>query len=142
MRLRDWSLRILGPVPEQQGLEIGLELSIKSQRIEFEVLGLIQEFIKCCSGIGPSILKDQSLNLILWTLGSLPELHFFDAGINSRPHFHRENDSFSKLISSSLKKANWLNFKIRKFSYKSHFCNGIIHLKFRKSDVQPLKSCS
>ena len=37
------------------------------------------------SGIGPSILSDQSLNCILWTLGSLPEPHFFDAGTDPRP---------------------------------------------------------
>ena len=59
--------------------------TIKSQRKEFEVLGLIPESIKCCSGIGPSILRDQSHNSILWTLGSLPEPHFFDAGIYPRP---------------------------------------------------------
>ena len=36
-------------------------------------------------------LRDQSLNCILWTLGSLPETHFFDAGIDplmGTSHFH------------------------------------------------------
>ena len=58
---------------------------MKSQRKEFKVLGLIPEFIKCCSGIDPSILRDQSLNRIFWTLGSLAEPHFLDAGIDTRP---------------------------------------------------------
>ena len=65
--------------------KIGKFFTIKSQRKEFEVPRSIPEFIKCCSGIGPSILRDQSLNCILWTLGSLPEPHFFDAGIDPRP---------------------------------------------------------
>ena len=46
---------------------------------------LIPEFIKCCSGIDPSILRDQSLNHILWALGSFPEPHFLDAAIDPRP---------------------------------------------------------
>ena len=54
--------------------------TIKYQRKEFEVLGLIPDSIKCCSGIGPSILRDQSLNSILRTLGSLPEPNFFMLG--------------------------------------------------------------
>ena len=54
--------------------------TIKSQRKE-----LVPEFIKCCSGIDPSILRDQFLIQILWTLGSLPEPHFFHAGIDPRP---------------------------------------------------------
>ena len=48
--------------------------------IEFKVLGLIPEFIKCCSGIGPSILRDQSLKCILRTHGSLTEPHFLTLG--------------------------------------------------------------
>ena len=51
--------------------------SDKSQRKEFVILGLIPESIKCCSGIGPSILRDQSDSSIVWTLGSLPEPNFF-----------------------------------------------------------------
>ena len=54
--------------------------TIKYQRKEFEVLGLIPDSIKCCSGIGPTILRDQSLNSILRTLGSLPEPNFFMLG--------------------------------------------------------------
>ena len=60
-------------------------LPSNSQRKEFEVLRLIPEFIKCSSWIGPSILRDQSLNRILRTLGALPEPHFFDAGVDPRP---------------------------------------------------------
>ena len=76
--------------------------TIKSQRKELEVLGLIPESIKCCSGIGPSILRDQSHNSILWTLGSLPE-----------PLFFRRWDQFQILIGTS--HFTWVWFGIHLF---------------------------
>ena len=70
---------------------------MKSQRKVFEVLGLIPESTKCCSGLGPSILKD----------------HIVDSGITSRTPFFRRWDQFQILIGTS--HFTWVWFGIHLF---------------------------
>ena len=79
--------------------------------------------IKCCSGIGPSLLRDKSQNSILWTLGLIPEPHFIDAGIDPGPWLGLQ--IFTREL------YGWANYKPNcKFNLSSLFTTSMLQLTF------------